>query len=67
MAVRKYWRHMLGVDVALFLKNEPRERKVAFMNHICENKMDGDVKEMVDSKSKLLKEYELFSQTKLTI
>jgi hypothetical protein len=65
MPVRKYWRHIIGIDIALHLKGESRDRKIAFINHICETKTDGDVKEMVDSRSKLLSAYEQFNQTKL--
>lgn len=61
MAVRKYWRHMIGIEIALHFKNEPRDRKIAFLNHICETKTDGDVKKLVDSRSKLLSAYEQFN------
>jgi hypothetical protein len=67
MAVRKYWRHMLGIDVALFLINEPREQKVAFMNYICANKEDKDVKILVDSRIKLVTAFREFSQTKIDL
>jgi hypothetical protein len=58
---------MIGIDIAIYLANEPREKKVAFMKHICETKTDHDVKEMNDSKNKLFKAFEEFSQTKLEI
>jgi hypothetical protein len=54
-------KQMLGVHVAVYLKDEPRDRKAAFVNHICETKTDGDVTEMCDSRGKLLNAYNDFS------
>jgi hypothetical protein len=67
MPVRKYWRHMLGINVALYLADEPRDRKVAFVNHICETQSDAHASELVESRNKLVKSYNEFIQTKLTI
>lgn len=60
MPVRKYWRHMLGIDIALYLSAEPRNVKVDFINHVCDTMTDGEVLEMVNSKRKLLTEFEKF-------
>jgi hypothetical protein len=67
MAVRKYWRHILGIDVALYLINEPRDKRVAFMKYICENKTDGDATELTESRIKLINAYREFSQTKIDL
>jgi hypothetical protein len=64
MPVRKYWRHLFGVEIAVAFPDEPREKKIAFLNHICQTKEDADVMVLIDSRAKLKTEFENFKPSK---
>lgn len=64
MPVRKYWRHMLGVQMAITFTDQPREVMVSFINHFCETRSDGEASELVESKNKLKTEFENFKSKK---
>lgn len=63
MSVRRYYRHLLGVEVAITFPQERREIKAGFMEWFCAEKDDPDAIELIDKTSKLKS---IFNQYKST-